>query len=200
MIDSSPRSDPWSATRIVQVTLGLWFGSIHQPAMVIHSSSQLCLNLTDHTPQAIVYALYDLCRHPEYIETLREEITQHSKENAAGEYYEHMPRLDSFLKESARFSPSDSSKSILTLTLKFNRCTHATRRDSQNTPICPRMLVSDSNLPSSQSLSAAKPSHHTCSPTACASTLAMWPASPCAPSWLTKTTTRAQQPSTATAL
>lgn len=74
---------------------------------------QSCLIFTYWTPQAIVYALYDLCRHPEYIETLREEIKQHSKEEAAGDYYEHMYRLDSFLKESARFSPSDSSRSIL---------------------------------------------------------------------------------------
>lgn len=70
---------------------------------------------TYRNPQAIIYALYDLCGHPEYIDTLREEITQHSKENAADNYYEHMLLLDSFLKESARFSPSDSSMFTLIL-------------------------------------------------------------------------------------
>ena len=109
MIDSSPKQSPWSATKIVQVTLGLWFGSIHQPAMV--RNSQPCLFiLTNFYPQAIVYALYDLCRHPEYIEALREEMNLRFKDDETGDPFEKMFLLDSFLKESARFSPSDSSR------------------------------------------------------------------------------------------
>ncbi|KAK3174526.1 hypothetical protein OEA41_001772 [Lepraria neglecta] len=58
--------------------------------------------------QAIVYALYDLCKYPKYIEALREEMTLRFKENETGDPFERMFLLDSFLKESARFSPSDS--------------------------------------------------------------------------------------------
>lgn len=59
--------------------------------------------------QAVVYALYDLCRHQEYIESLRLEIASKSTESNTGDPYEKMLLLDSFLKESARFSPSDTS-------------------------------------------------------------------------------------------
>ena len=60
--------------------------------------------------KAIVYALYDLCKHTEYIEPLREEIVSRFRENETGDPFENMFLLDSFLKESARFSPSDSSE------------------------------------------------------------------------------------------
>ena len=106
MIGSSPKQSPWSATKIVQVTLGLWSGSIHQPAMVRNSQPSLFI-LADIRAQAIVYALYDLCQHPQYIEALREEMTR-CEENKTGDPFEEMVLLDSFLKESARFSPSDS--------------------------------------------------------------------------------------------
>lgn len=58
--------------------------------------------------QTFVYALYDLCEHPEYIEKLREELAQ-----TGGEFWnclDSLPLLDSFLKESARLNPSDSSE------------------------------------------------------------------------------------------
>ena len=73
-------------------------------------SQPLLFVLTKIYTQAIVYALYDLCRHPEYIELLREEINLRYKENETGNPFEKMFLLDSFLKESARFSPSDSSR------------------------------------------------------------------------------------------
>jgi cytochrome P450 len=84
----------------VQVLLGIWFASVHQPAM--------CL----------FYALDDLCLHPGYAVTLREKISQ------AMQVQEHiskfdttrtckidlttLPLLDAFLKESARLHPTDS--------------------------------------------------------------------------------------------
>jgi len=56
--------------------------------------------------KSFVYALYDLVDHPEYITLLRDEIATLSGdwESAVSK----LPLLDSFLKESARLSPSDS--------------------------------------------------------------------------------------------
>ncbi|KAL4767118.1 cytochrome P450 [Aspergillus nidulans var. acristatus] len=77
--------DKWHAQRIVQVLLGIWFASVHQPAM--------CL----------FYALDDLCLHPEYAVTLREKISQAMQIDLTT-----LPLLDAFLKESARLHPTDS--------------------------------------------------------------------------------------------
>ncbi|KAI9879025.1 MAG: hypothetical protein M1830_009824 [Pleopsidium flavum] len=88
IIDSSPRKDPWTAEKIVQETLALWFGSVHQMAMTF------------------VYALYDLCNHPEYIAPLRAEM-----DFVGTDWWmklDQMTLLDSFMKESARMNPSDS--------------------------------------------------------------------------------------------
>lgn len=90
IIDTNPRKNPWSAEKIVQVVLGLWFASVHQLAI------------------SVVYALVDLCDHGEYVEVLREELEKHSKLTDGDEDLESLPRLDSFLKESARLHPSDS--------------------------------------------------------------------------------------------
>lgn len=60
--------------------------------------------------KTITYAVYDLCLHPEYIEALRDEIE-------SSEYIEFsntaqgLPLLDSFIKESARLTPVEASKS-----------------------------------------------------------------------------------------
>lgn len=103
MIDSSAKQNPWSATRIVQITLGLWFGSIHQ-------RSDPCSTLANISAQAIVYALYNLCHHLQYINALRVEIILPLKENETGDPFEKLFLLDSLLKGSARFSPSGSSE------------------------------------------------------------------------------------------
>lgn len=90
IIDTNPRKKPWSAEKIIQVLLGLWFASVHQLAI------------------SVVYALEDICSHPEYIEPLREEIRQHADSDGSNANLEDMPLIDSFLKESARLRPSDS--------------------------------------------------------------------------------------------
>lgn len=86
-IDASARRDSWSAWKIVQVILGIWFAAVHQPAL------------------SLVYALDDLCIYPEFAERLRSEV-----ENCvtSSEDLDSLPLLDSFLKESARIHPSDS--------------------------------------------------------------------------------------------
>ncbi|KAL4923644.1 cytochrome P450 [Aspergillus undulatus] len=86
--------DKWPAQRIVQVLLGIWFASVHQPAM--------CL----------FYALDDLCLHPQYIQALRDEVsvsqTMTMANNEPGIDINTCPLLDAFLKESARLNPTDS--------------------------------------------------------------------------------------------
>lgn len=59
--------------------------------------------------QVLLIALYDLCLHPEYVEPLRREAEQRAQSGYSDEE-ENMPLLDSFLKESARLGPTDSSK------------------------------------------------------------------------------------------
>ena len=86
-VDASSRKDAWSAQKIVQVLLGIWFASVHQPAL------------------SLVYALDDLCAYPEYAECLRQAIEDC---NSHGGDLDSLPLLDSFLKESARVHPSDS--------------------------------------------------------------------------------------------
>ena len=86
-IDANSHRDTWSAQKVVQVILGIWFASVHQPAL------------------SLVYALDDLCYHPEYIEPLRQEVE--TCYDANGDL-DSLPILDSFLKESARLHPSDS--------------------------------------------------------------------------------------------
>jgi len=78
-------SSSWSAQKIVQVILGIWFAAVHQPAM------------------SMVYALQDLVDYPEYLEHLRQELTSNS-----AEAIDSLPLLDSFLKESSRLHPSDA--------------------------------------------------------------------------------------------
>jgi len=47
--------------------------------------------------------IYNLCRHPEYLKPLREEITE---AGIVSDYQnKEVPLLDSFLKETARMNP-----------------------------------------------------------------------------------------------
>lgn len=86
-IDANLKKDIWSAHKLTQVLLGIWFAALHQPAL------------------SLTYALDDLCNHPEYVEPLRTELEAC---DTTGDDLENLPLLDSFLKESARLHPSDS--------------------------------------------------------------------------------------------
>ena len=56
-----------------------------------------------------MYALYDLCAYPDHVEPLRQELESVSRAELTGKL-DRMQFLDSFIKESARLSASDSSK------------------------------------------------------------------------------------------
>ena len=90
------------AKEIAKQTLAYIFGGAYQMPMVMHfcTSQESCSNC----PQLITFAIYNLCRHPEYLQPLREENSrlgglQLNHQNNA------MPLLDSFLKETARLNP-----------------------------------------------------------------------------------------------
>lgn len=96
-VDANVRKQEWDAQKIVQVLLGTWFAAVHQPALTM------------------VYALEDICTHPEYIQQLRDELTFFcnpflgmEKLASANGSLEDAPLLDAILKESARLHPSDS--------------------------------------------------------------------------------------------
>ena len=61
------------------------------------------------TIQTATYAVYALCRHPKALEPLRDEL-ESSEYSTFVETAQGLPLLDSFIKESARMSPADSSK------------------------------------------------------------------------------------------
>jgi cytochrome P450 len=72
--------------------MAIWFGSVH------------ILSTT------IVYVIQDLCLHPEYIEPIRRELeTSYADFERTGQ---GLPLLDSFMKESARLTPVESSEYV----------------------------------------------------------------------------------------
>jgi cytochrome P450 len=106
IMETSPRQKPWTASRVVHELMAIWFGSVH------------ALSTT------IVFAVHDLCLRPEYMAPLRHELDENYLE------FERTGRgldlLDSFIKESARLTPVEASKSIytgasLTLSLRDDR-------------------------------------------------------------------------------
>jgi cytochrome P450 len=80
------------------------------------TSRQLILTLASiHTTAlAITHALFDLCAHPEYLEPLRQEIEEVTKDYPGVDFlHQGLPqleKLDSFLAESQRFHPPVLSK------------------------------------------------------------------------------------------
>ena len=64
------------------------------------------------TSMATSHAMYDLCAHPEYFEPLREEILQVLREDGGWDKQtiNKLKKLDSFVKETQRFSPASLSE------------------------------------------------------------------------------------------
>ena len=59
-------------------------------------------------PQQFTHAMYDLAVHPEYVDSLREEATTIlSKHGWTRSALEKMPKFESFMRESARLSPTN---------------------------------------------------------------------------------------------
>ncbi|KAI0893525.1 cytochrome P450 [Annulohypoxylon nitens] len=101
IMETSPRQKPWSPQRVVHELMAIWFGSVH------------ALSTT------IVFAVHDLCLHPEYIAPLRVELERgysQFERTAQG-----LDLLDSFIKESARLTPVEASKLQQSCQTQFKR-------------------------------------------------------------------------------
>ena len=61
--------------------------------------------------QVIAFAMYNLCRYPEYINLLQTEIMAMQSSSDEQKNYDNMPLMDSFLKETARLNPTVICKS-----------------------------------------------------------------------------------------
>ena len=89
-------------------------GDDRQPERLAHL--ELMANLAGiHTSSiAITHAILDLCEHPEYVPMLREEIEQVLREDGGWQKNTHskLHKMDSFFKESQRFSPPTLCASI----------------------------------------------------------------------------------------
>ncbi|KAH7311256.1 cytochrome P450 [Stachybotrys elegans] len=85
---TNTRKNGWSTEKIVQVLLGIWFAAVHQPAI------------------ALVYALEDLCAHPQFADGIHEEASALS--TPSYEAIDSLPLLEAFIRESCRLHPSDS--------------------------------------------------------------------------------------------
>lgn len=68
----------------------------------------------------------ELCQRPEYVELLREELQSHSLLNATT--IADLPLLDSFMKETVRFSPADQRESPLQLGIHSKYLPESIRR------------------------------------------------------------------------
>ncbi|KAI0535045.1 cytochrome P450 [Xylaria digitata] len=90
IMETSPKTKPWTVKRVIHELIAVWFGSVHI------TSTTACV------------ALFDLCLHPEYVEPLRKEIertTWKAFDESGGKLF---PLMDSFIKESARMTPVES--------------------------------------------------------------------------------------------
>ncbi|EOA80779.1 hypothetical protein ACJQWK_09841 [Exserohilum turcicum] len=88
IMETSPKSRPWTPQRVVHELMAIWFGSVHAVSTTV------------------TFAIHDLCLHPEYMQPLRQECeAQYAdfERTATG-----LPLLDSFIKESARLTPVES--------------------------------------------------------------------------------------------
>ncbi|KAI4116607.1 MAG: hypothetical protein LQ345_003013 [Seirophora villosa] len=89
LLDATRKKTPQAMTRLAQHVMGLMFGGAHQ------------------LPMLLSFAMYNLCKHPEYIEPLTKEIVATRNDSSSSGYEAHdMPLMDSFLKETARLNPT----------------------------------------------------------------------------------------------
>ncbi|KAI1657940.1 cytochrome P450 [Daldinia decipiens] len=129
IIDTSPKSKPWTPGRMAFEVMAIWFGSVQGLATTL------------------TFAIYSLCEHPEYIDPLREEM-----ESPAGSKFfiegEGLPLMDSFLKECSRWTPVESVTGRR-CTLKgftFSDGTHVPKGEWVGIPVGP-MLQDASKYP-----------------------------------------------------
>ncbi|KAF2972271.1 hypothetical protein GQX73_g1247 [Xylaria multiplex] len=92
IIETAPARLKWGPRRVTYEIIAIWFGSFH------------ALSAT------VTFVLFDLCENPEYVSPLREEVESPEFDNFM-RTTKGLPLLDSFIKESSRLNPIESSKS-----------------------------------------------------------------------------------------
>lgn len=93
MTELADTSDYWDPELLSQSLLGIWFAASHQPWMNLH------------------FIILELCARKEWQTSLRQELEQHLPLDY--ETLEHLPLLDSFIKETVRLNPLDTRMSRL---------------------------------------------------------------------------------------
>ena len=101
LVDTSPLSSPWTVERMIGEIIAVWFSSVHQLAMV---NTPFLDHTIAHMSKSSVFAIEDICFFTKHVDPLRQELSEQPV-SANG-----LPLLDSFLKESARFTSIDASK------------------------------------------------------------------------------------------
>lgn len=89
----------------------VWWRTSAADGMLVSRVPTIVLTTTRLTNrllyQVISFALYNLCKHPEYIEPLTNEIIAMEESSKDGQRnYDDLPLMDSFLKETARLNPT----------------------------------------------------------------------------------------------
>ena len=83
-----------------------------RPEKLAHRQLQMVLGSAHTTTMTGTHAMYDLCAMPEYIDPLREEITNCIKDSGWDKTtLNRMQKMDSFLRESQRLNPASLRKS-----------------------------------------------------------------------------------------
>ncbi len=105
VIESPPKDYTWTKEQLISTMLSFCLPS---------------------TPTAITlsYVLLDLCKNSDFAGLLRHQIRELPADETFCNRLNRLPALDSFLKESARLSPGNSSKAPPSLTL-LTHCRHA---------------------------------------------------------------------------
>lgn len=88
MTELADTSDYWDPELLSQSLLGIWFAASHQPWMNLH------------------FIILELCARKESQTSLRQELKHHLPLDY--ETLEHLPLLDSFIKETVRLNPLDT--------------------------------------------------------------------------------------------
>lgn len=89
-------------------------GDDREPGRLAHLELMANLVGIHTTSGAITHAILDLCQFPEYVQILREEVEAVQREDGGWQRnsYNKLHKMDSFLKESQRFSPAGLCASI----------------------------------------------------------------------------------------
>lgn len=90
MVELAEDEEYWTPDVMAQALLGIWFAAAHQPWM----------NLD--------FVILELCARPEFINLLREEISDFDNSEYSYQKLEKLPLLDSFIKETIRLNPLDT--------------------------------------------------------------------------------------------